>query len=118
MHDLTITHYDKPVLALSVALLDRQNAWHNVEALKEAHQLKLVIMVMMNETDDAEELKSLAQDVQLVEFELQRLWNFPQDAKFHRPWQLPKCSCPSMDNEERWGAGVMVTNANCLLHGN
>lgn len=115
--DIRVFYGGKVPFIINPTILDRQKAWENLDKIKEAHQLNLIIFEMMKKTDNASELRSLAEDVQLVQFELQRLWNFPQDARFHRPWLLPKCSCPRMDNEERWGTGEMVTNANCLLHG-
>lgn len=115
--DLIITHYDKPALVLNENMLNKQKAWHNVPQIKKAHQLKLVILDMMMETNNKKALRSLAEDVTQIEFEFQRLWNFPQDARFHRPWYLPKCTCPNMDNDDNWGTGIVTINSDCLLHG-
>lgn len=39
-----------------------------------------------------------------IEFELQALWGFPQDPKFHRYQQYIKgCTCPRLDNRDLIG---------------
>lgn len=98
-------------------MMERQNAWENLEAIKEAHQLRLAICDMMTETEDWKELQSLAADITECEFHLQDLWKFERDEKFHRFWELPKCQCPRMDNEDSYPIGYYVTNMNCPIHG-
>lgn len=53
-----------------------------------------------------------------IEFELQELWGFPMDIKYHKFWERPRCKCCKMDNEERAGTGYYIINENCPLHGN
>lgn len=62
-------------------------------------------------------LRQYAKKITKIEFALQGLWGFGQDENFHRWWELPKCSCPKMDNEEHWGTEFRVINQNCILHG-
>lgn len=64
------------------------------------------------------ETKKVANTIEQLEFELQRLWGFPQDANFHRYWlSLDKCKCPQ-DNLDiiYFGRGKII-NMNCPLHG-
>lgn len=49
------------------------------------------------------------------EFELQRVWKFPLDEKYHRSWYLPHCICAKIDNDERYGYGMYVTKG-CPIH--
>ena len=52
-----------------------------------------------------------------LEFELQRLWGFPQDEEFHKYWlSVGSCSCPNMDNMDRLGYGRII-NLGCPVHG-
>jgi hypothetical protein len=51
------------------------------------------------------------------EFDLQRTWHFPLDAKFHRFWEFPGCSCPQLDNLDSYPYLQYISN-NCLVHGN
>lgn len=102
---------------LSKSLLDKQNAWGNLEKIIEAHQLKLCIYDLLYYTSDRKMLKSLALDLQEVEFELQALWGFEKDVKFHRFWEYPKCECPRLDNMDAY-PHLQYINNNCPLHGN
>lgn len=52
-----------------------------------------------------------------LEFELQRLWGFPQDKEFHRYWlSVGHCKCGAIDNLERLGYGRII-NLDCPVHG-
>lgn len=43
-------------------------------------------------------------NVRQIEFNLQRLWRFPEDAKFHRyQLEIRGCTCPKLDNYELIG---------------
>ena len=57
-------------------------------------------------------------DLESVEFRLQELWGFKQDAKYHTWWLKPKaCTCPKMDNTDPayYGAGKII-NGDCPIH--
>ena len=52
-----------------------------------------------------------------LEFELQRLWGFPQDKEFHKYWlSVGHCECNTIDNLERLGYG-RISNLGCPVHG-
>jgi len=48
---------------------------------------------------------------------LQTAWQFNRDVTMHRFWDLPGCSCPRMDNEDRRGTRYAVVNPDCPYHG-
>jgi hypothetical protein len=52
-----------------------------------------------------------------IEFELQRSWKFPLDAKFHRFWEIPGCDCHKMDNEDAYPTGHYSISGGCKIHG-
>jgi len=85
--------------------------------LKQLHRAKRIIMLAMESTEDPEHLRDLADSITDVEFELQETWGFPQDIRFHMFWQLPKCTCPKMDNFDRYPSGQYVVNKTCPIHG-
>ena len=112
----TVKDYDgNEEYVLNKALLDIQNAWDNLEQLKEVHAFKLLLYSMIEETNDSRLLKEFAKDIELCEFELQRLWGFTEDAKFHRFWETPKCTCPKMDNRDGY-PHILYVNLECPLH--
>jgi hypothetical protein len=56
--------------------------------------------------------------IEEIEFNLQRLWKFPQDKNFHRYWYaISGCTCPKSDNNERVGTKYKVINNGCKWHG-
>lgn len=115
--DTRVFYNGKPIFLLNENLLTRQNCWKNLEAIKEAHELKLCIYALIIEESDTALLRSLVLDIEEIEFELQRLWKFREDYKFHRFWETPKCKCPKIDNEEAYPFGYYIRNLTCILHG-
>lgn len=101
---------------LNKHLLDRQNCWLNLEDLIKTHKEKLDIFDLMDKTDDRNELRELAGQVQDKEFELQRLWKFSIDAKFHEWYLVPKCTCPKMDNADARGTKYSIFSSDCPIH--
>jgi hypothetical protein len=112
----TVYHYGEPKYILNKRLLDHQNCWRNVPEIIAAHELKLVIYDLMHETNNIQELRSLAADIQEIEFHLQRLWNFPEDVRYHRFWETPKCKCPTFDNMDAYPYQQYFSGT-CVLHG-
>jgi hypothetical protein len=114
---LVVYFNEQPIYMMNKRLLDQQNCWSNLEAIKETHWLKLLFYEMIRETNDPVELKELAKDITECEFELQSLWGFTKDAKFHRFWETPKCICAKMDNEDAYPTGYYSITLSCPLHG-
>lgn len=113
---LVVTYRGKEVYMMNKALLDRQNCWENLDAIKEAHVRKLMVYELIEKETDKNMLKKLAVTLTDIEFELQALWKFSIDANFHRIWEYPKCECPVIDNRERYPHGHIIV-ASCPLHG-
>lgn len=95
------------------------------QKVSEDNQLKLCeyydllddTILKANKSDDIKFIKIQASMVEAIEFELQRLWNFDIDKKYHRYWlDFEVCKCPRMDNLERLGYGRII-NQKCPLHG-
>jgi len=103
-------------MTLSSRFLDRQNAWENLDEIKDHFTIKFELFTEMEKTDETEELRELADKITQNEFIIQELFNFDRDARFHRFWELPKCECPRMDNMDSWGTGRSVTSSNCKIH--
>lgn len=68
-------------------------------------------------SDDKEEIRRLDSIITQIEFQLQKLWGFPQDRNYHRWFDVPKCSCPKWDNADNIGSEFRIINPNCILHG-
>lgn len=104
-------------IKLNSRLLDIQDAWDNLDEIKDCHRAKLTIYAAIDVIDDPTEMKEYAKQLTALEFKLQELWGFPKDQKFHRFWETPKCTCAKMDNEDAYPTGYYSINSQCPLHG-
>lgn len=89
----------------------------DIRRIKKLHKTKAGIFALMAETESVLDLLDLAKVITLLEFTLQEAWHFKRDAKYHRFWDMPKCSCPILDNEDRYGSGQVIHNSSCPIHG-
>jgi hypothetical protein len=118
---------DKPDVFLNPLLIKKQKlTWLEVQGLLKTYKQKDIIIKQMIKTNPRywldgklaiKYLKTLAKEVTKLEYRLQKLWHFKKNQNFHRFWDLPHCSCPKMDNEERWGTKHHIYDNNCIIHG-
>jgi hypothetical protein len=54
----------------------------------------------------------------LNEQTLQKLWKFKRDPNFIKFWAFPQCTCPKLDNEEKYPYGRYIASMDCIIHGN
>jgi len=60
--------------------------------------------------------ESITETIKNIEFQLQEAWNFDKDPLKHAWWnKAPKCKCPKLDNDERFGFGKYI-NCTCPIH--
>ena len=116
--EITVKYPDgKYAYMLNKRLLDQRNCWNNIKDLVRLHELKLYIHGLIKEETNSFTLRKYTEDLTLIEFELQKLWGFSEDKKFHRFWDTPKCDCPKLDNEDNYPYGHYLINFSCPLHG-
>lgn len=101
---------------------ERKIGWMAIKGIIKAHKEKDAIInammcVQVNHINMIKHLRLLAKEVTKIEYRLQKLWHFKKDKKFHRFWELPHCSCPRMDNEDRYPSKNYIINYSCILHG-
>lgn len=89
----------------------------NIRGIVQKHIQKLMMFEQMEETDDPNKLKELAQIVNDIEFDLQELWGFALDENFHEWYLVPKCTCPKLDNIDRRGTKYRIFSGDCPIHG-
>ncbi len=89
----------------------------SIELIKDLHRQRTKLMGRAKRFKKADTIRRLAKEATALEYRLQEAWGFPLDARFHKFWLLPHCSCPQMDNEERYGTGYAVYSSECLIHG-
>ena len=83
------------------------------ELYEELHRLFASAM----KEEDKSKMSAYSPIIERIEYDLQKNWNFPQNSSFHRYWCLvPGCTCPKMDNQDRFGTRFRVYDADCPVH--
>jgi len=114
---MIVYYKGEPKLLLNEKLAKKQKCIHNLNKIKNIHIVKLELFDAINEETDKVQLKEYAYLLRQCEFELQKLWKFPEDLRFHRFWLTPKCICAKIDNEDDYGTGYFSFTSTCPLHG-
>ena len=103
---------------LNTRLAERQKLTaEDIELLKLSHIMRDLIFKAMEATDDRDTLRKLAQRFETLEYMQQELWGFEKDKRFHRWFEVPKCSCPKLDNQDWIGSDHDIVSLNCIIHG-
>lgn len=90
----------------------------SIKKIVTLHALKYHIFKLMCASNDVTYIRACAEIVTDIEFALQFNWNFTQDASFHEWYNVPKCSCPKLDNFDAKGCSAgQVINLGCIIHG-
>lgn len=104
---------------LNQNLVARNEVSHEaqIQLCKLYDELETLLLSSKGELLTRADYDIISERVTELEFELQRLWGFPQDKEFHRYWlNIGSCSCPKMDNMDRLGYGRII-NLGCPVHG-
>jgi len=94
-----------------------------VRLIEEKHSELDKIIYTLNSLEWNEENKErilqLNKSIELMEFTLQKLWGFSQNANYHTHWLRVKfCSCPKLDNlDPMYFGGGKILRGNCKIHG-
>ena len=103
-------------------LLNEMNAW---ERLGDIIKARIAINGLMLDAKSAYENNALTREtghvivnaIERMEFKLQEAWGFPQDASYHSYQdRLCGCTCPWLDNRERYGVDQRIVSGDCPYH--
>lgn len=115
--DFDVVYKGVKVTRLNPRLVAQKNlSEEEVEHIKRLHVVRLEIEDHMREAPEVD-LKALYADWHDNQQYLQEAWKFPKNDNFIRFWEVPRCTCPKMDNEERCGVGHFIVSCNCPVHG-
>ena len=84
---------------------------HILYALKDVELERMELMT------DSKMLREKSHLLRTLEFRIQKAWKFERNPSFHRFWLEPHCTCPKMDNEDRWGTSHTIIDNECPCHG-
>jgi len=116
--ELTVYYKGKAQYKLSSGFVKQQEI-EDIETIKElllTHEDRCRIFEAMEDTDDVEDLRMYAQQIETLEFEQQKLWGFEPNNTYHRWWEVPKCTCPKLDNADRYPSKYRIIAGNCPIH--
>lgn len=81
------------------------------------HKIRLRMHELVEKSDDKDELRTLSNSLIDLELNLQDLWGFDRDIRFYKFWNVSKCTCAKMDNEDMYPIGPYWYSGDCPLHG-
>ncbi len=89
----------------------------DIEKIQKLQNLKTYHYDIIEILDDKFEIRTVSYIITQIDFQLQKLWKFELDETKHRWFELPKCSCPKMDNLDNLGTPYKIINPDCIIHG-
>lgn len=114
----TFTHVSSKLSMINQNLVNRQKvSAEDVKKIVKLQTIRKYFYDFIELSNDKEEIRRLDKIITQIEFQLQKLWGFPQNRNFHRWFDVPKCSCPKWDNADSLGSDFRIINPNCILHG-
>jgi hypothetical protein len=115
-YDKNTIVYKDNVFSLNELLLKKQNIGPaKLEEIKELHvqRLKIEESFTLGQIS-AEDYKEAWE---MNQFYLQDAWGFPQNAKYHRFWEMKGCTCRGYENLGRYPKGPYIYSKDCAVHG-
>lgn len=96
---------------------ERKLGEETIESIEILQEEVRKLEYLCNNSISTDRMRSLSKVWTDLNYALQGLWGFSRSKRFHRFWLLSSCTCPKIDNEERWPSGFYVINSSCPLHG-
>lgn len=117
----TVKYRDRQVVINEKLVKQQKINAETLEQIKAVHESRLMLFDIMENTPintvrDNDFLVKCDRTVDHLESILQFLWGFPQDKRYIRFWERPRCSCPKLDNEDRYPTGYYIISEDCILH--
>jgi len=106
---------------INLHLLKKQKAECNLDKIVDLYIIKNSIFEKMQELEPIPKNKikllMLAHESVEVEKKLQYFWNFAYNEKYFRFWEIPHCTCHSLDNLDNYPTGPYWYSQYCIIHG-
>jgi hypothetical protein len=91
----------------------------SVDKIIELHKKAYDILDAAKTLEKDDTPKYYNEALKALEFNMQEVWGFSQDANYHTWWlNMPGCTCPQMDNRDPayYGRGRIISG-DCPIHG-
>ena len=108
--------YKGNIYTIPIQLIIQKNISH--EELCEIVKLqkeRLDLLEFLEKTTDRILMKIIYHQITEINYDLQILWGFTTNEFKHKPYYLPHCTCPKIDNEDAH-LDLIWVNDNCPLH--
>jgi len=110
------------MIKLNKELIKKQNLTKkDIANIKKLHVKKNKLFNNIKKWMNKNDLKKIKESAKLIEeleFKLQDAWKFERNSKMHTHWLYnPACTCPKLDNEERFYTGQRIYSKDCIVHG-
>lgn len=92
---------------------------HNLDLMKITYaSIEIILSIDSKHLVLKEDREIIIKSLEDLEFYLQGLWGFKRDKNFHKYWlEMKGCTCPKMDNDDRFGTNYRIYNSSCPWHG-
>ena len=118
-HEIYSGKYSQGFTHISPKFVFMRNAEMFLDEIKDLYMFKYCIFDMMGDAPNyrVDYIRSLARDLEYIEQEIQKYFRFEPNLDYFRFWEMPKCSCPVMDNQDMWGTKYKIYSDKCIIHG-
>lgn len=104
---------------LNKNLLTEKNIFgERLDDLLQLYLDKEQVSCKLNKAVEPQDILDLTYEWTKIEFNIQEVWGFERNYSFHRFWENPHCTCPTLDNMDRYGTKYHVHSLNCPIHSN
>ena len=80
--------------------------------------IKILHMQLREIKENPEDFDYPVQLIEDIEYTLQGIWGFTRNKDYHiHTFDIVGCSCPKLDNQERFGIAGKIINKGCVWHG-
>lgn len=118
MGEIRIEGWDGRDYALNSGLLKQKGISKKAfSGLVNLHRAKNGLFRVADMTRNLDLLPLLAKELTQIEYDLQELWGFPLDDRFHEWYLMPRCTCPKTDNLDMRGINRQIMSCDCIVHG-
>jgi len=109
--------YQGQMIYLNSSLVEGQKlSQQQITKLLKLHFLQAAAKDLMDHVENVKMLPKLAAVIEDLNFQMQELWGFNRDANFHCWYEVPRCTCPKMDNRDRFGTDQRIYDLECPVH--
>lgn len=84
--------------------------------IQELYFLREATKDLMAKVENLDLLPGLADVLTDLEFQLQDLWGFGRNPNYHNWFDVPRCTCPKMDNKDSLGSSTRYHDGICPVH--